>query len=47
MNENLEYGFSILVENIKRAEIAFFFESKTRNPKSKIVPERGLRSGTK
>jgi hypothetical protein len=34
MNENLAYGFSILLENVKRTEIAFFFESKIHNPKS-------------
>jgi hypothetical protein len=42
-----KYGVPVLLENTKRTEIAFFFESKIRNPKSKIVPERGFRSGTK
>ena len=47
MNENLEIWFSSFLENIKLTEIAFFFKSKIRDPKSKIVPERGFRSGTK
>jgi len=34
MYRNLEGGFLILLGNIKRAEITFFFESKTRYPKS-------------
>ena len=46
MNENLEIWFSSFLENIKFAEIAFFFKSKIRDPKSKIVPEWGFRSGT-
>jgi len=46
MNENLEIWFSSFLENIKLTEIAFFFKSKIRDPKSKIVPERGFRSGT-
>ncbi len=38
--------FQFLLENFKSTEIAFFFESEIRNPKSKIVPERGFHSGT-
>ena len=42
-----KYGFPVLLENSKRAGIAFFFEPEIHNLKSKIVSERGFRSGTK